>query len=55
MYGVNGTPSWNFFKFDFANHIANAGGLALNIIANTFSKATPKTNFVGLSDFALTD
>jgi hypothetical protein len=33
MFGVNGIPSWNFFSKDFSNHIPEATGAALNILA----------------------
>lgn len=32
MYGVNGVPTWNFFKFPFSNHIGSAEGIALKAL-----------------------
>ena len=52
MYGVNGQPSWNFFKNDFSNHIAKAGGIALMLLEKKFSEATPYTSQMGLKDMA---
>jgi hypothetical protein len=40
MYGVNGIKSWNFFEYDFSNHIPGASGLALTAVASKFSTAT---------------
>jgi len=33
MYGVNGVPTWNFFKFPASNHIGGASGIALTAVA----------------------
>jgi hypothetical protein len=40
MFGVNGIPSWNFFKFPFSNHISSAKGTALRLLGQKFSTAT---------------
>ncbi|CDW84335.1 UNKNOWN [Stylonychia lemnae] len=55
MYGVNGFDSWNFFKMDFSNHIPDAQGLALTLVAKKFATATPFVQYVGLSDIATYD
>ena len=52
MYSTDGQPSWNFFDFDFTNHIPDpksAGGAA---IANKFATVTPFIQYVGVSDMA---
>lgn len=40
MYGVNGVPTWNFFKYPASNHIGAASGIALNVLGKKFSEAT---------------
>jgi hypothetical protein len=55
MYGVNGFDSWNFFKMDFSNHIPDAQGVALTLVAKKFATATPFVQYVGLSDIATWD
>jgi hypothetical protein len=55
MYGVNGFDSWNFFKMDFTNHIPDAQGVALTLVAKKFATATPFVQYVGLSDIATWD
>jgi len=52
MYGVNGVPTWNFFKFPFSNHIPSASGIALTVLAQKFSTATDHIQTVGLKDIA---
>jgi len=53
MYGVNGTPSWNLFKFPFSNHIGVPKGIAFKALGLKFSTATDFIQTVGLFDFAL--
>jgi len=53
MFGVNGQPSWNFFKNNFSNHIPAAGGLQLKSLALKFSSATSWIQTMGLRDNAL--
>jgi len=55
MYAVNGQTSWNFFKHEFANHIAPAEGLILKALEKKFSTATKWTAFAGLKDIATYD
>ncbi|CDW78959.1 UNKNOWN [Stylonychia lemnae] len=52
MYSVNGAKSWNFFRMDFTNHIPDAEGVALTLVAKKFETATPFVQYVGLSDIA---
>jgi hypothetical protein len=55
MKTVNGQDSWNPFAYDFSNHIPDAEGIALNLIAKKFSTGTPVVRHLGLSDVALTN
>jgi len=41
MPSVNGIHTWNYFGFDFGNHIKGATGTALKAVATKFSTATP--------------
>ena len=55
LYGPDGQPSWNFFEYDFTNHLTfpkSSGGAA---IFKRFSSATPFVQYVGLSDMATFD
>ena len=52
MFGVDGQPSWNFFKNDFSNHIPDPIGAGPKAIAAKFKSGTPLVNYVGLSDIA---
>jgi len=52
MYSVNGQGSWNFFKNDFSNHIPDATGVALTLLAQKFSTATPWIQTIGLKPLA---
>lgn len=40
MYSIDGQPSWNFFDFDFSNHIANPTNSFTQAIANKFNTVT---------------
>lgn len=56
MYGVDGQPSWNFFKMDFSNHLVDdPHGAGQQALAAKFKTATPLINYVGLSDLAAYD
>jgi hypothetical protein len=55
MFGVNGQPSWNFFKNEFSTHIPEADGVALKILNFKFSEATKYTNKMGNLDGAVFD
>ena len=55
MYGVDGVPTWNFFKYDSSNHIGEPHGAGQKALGAKFATATPLIQYVGLSDFASYD
>jgi hypothetical protein len=55
MYGVNGVPTWNFFKAYKSNHIKESSSFALKLVAHRFSDASRYIQNVGLREFATYD
>jgi len=51
MESVQGQESWNFFKYNFSNHVPYTG-LAFLPVAIKFSKGSKNIRQVGLSDWA---
>jgi len=54
MYGVNGQKSWNFFAFDFSNHIAAPTGkdIGTKTLVGRFETASKFTTMIGLKNLA---
>jgi hypothetical protein len=52
MYSIDGMPSWNFFDFDFSNHIPGPTSSFTQAVATKFQTVTTDATMVGLSDWA---
>jgi len=52
MFSTEGQKSWNFFRFDFPNHLPDANSPAIVALAKKFATATPYVQTVGLRDLA---